>query len=580
MRGDDVRRDLSIRILPACTLAELRAALGRRHVLTGSRAMQAYCQGYRFGGGPAAAVVRPGSLVELWRSLKLCVEADAIVVMQAANTGLTGGSTPNGADYDRPVVLINTGRLGGAHLLRGGEQAICLPGTTLYELEAALRPLGREPHSVIGSSCIGASVVGGVCNNSGGALVRRGPAYTELSLFARLEADGALNLVNRLGIDLPDDPEAMLECVDAGRFPAHAVRDDPRRRASDHGYQDHVREVDAATPARFNADPHRLCDASGSAGRIIVFAVRLDTFVADAATATFYLGTNNPAELTTLRREMLTDFSALPISAEYIHRDAFDLADAYGRDTVWAIKRMGTARLPALFRWKRRVDGLARRLGGGAAASDRLLQRASRWLPPHLPRRIAAFRETYEHHLILKVAEEGIAETRTYLASNWSSGAGDCFECDNEESVNAFLHRFAVAGAAVRYQAVHADELEGIVALDVALPRNARDWFERLPQALETQIAHRLYYGHFFCHVFHQDYLVRKGYDPARLEHDLHALLDERRAKYPAEHNVGQLYAAEPALVAFYRDLDPRNQFNPGIGRTSKLRDWAGAADR
>ena len=111
--------------------------------------MQAYCQGYRFGGGPAAAVVRPGLLVELWRSLKLCVEADAIVVMQAANTGLTGGSTPNGADYDRPVVLINTGRLGGAHLLRGGEQAICLPGTTLYELEAALRPLGREPHSFI-----------------------------------------------------------------------------------------------------------------------------------------------------------------------------------------------------------------------------------------------------------------------------------------------------------------------------------------------------------------------------------------------------------------------------------------------
>ncbi|PMS38226.1 hypothetical protein C0Z20_05515 [Trinickia symbiotica] len=29
-----------------------------------------------------------------------------------------------------------------------------------------------------------------MCNNSGGALVRRGPAYTELALFARVEADG------------------------------------------------------------------------------------------------------------------------------------------------------------------------------------------------------------------------------------------------------------------------------------------------------------------------------------------------------------------------------------------------------
>jgi D-lactate dehydrogenase len=39
---------------------------------------------------------------------------------------------------------------------------------------------------VIGSSCIGASVIGGICNNSGGSLVQRGPAYTEMSLFARL----------------------------------------------------------------------------------------------------------------------------------------------------------------------------------------------------------------------------------------------------------------------------------------------------------------------------------------------------------------------------------------------------------
>ncbi len=560
-------------------MAELRAIVGRRHVLTGPRATRAYRKGYRFGGGPVAAVLRPGSLVALWRSLKLCVEADAIVVMQAANTGLTGGSTPDGDTYDRPVVLINTGRIGGIHLLRGGEQVICLPGATLYELEAALRPIGREPHSVIGSSCIGASVVGGVCNNSGGALVRRGPAYTELSLYAQLDEDGTLRLVNRLGIDLPDGPEGMLECVDAGRFSAEVVRDDPRRRASDHAYRDHVRDVEAHTPARFNADPHRLCDASGSAGRIVVFAVRLDTFIADAATTTFYLGTNDPAELTILRRHMLANFAALPVSAEYIHRTAFDLAALYGRDTVWAIERMGTARLPALFRWKRRLDGLVRRLGGGANASDRLLQRASRWLPLHLPRRITAFRDAYEHHLILKVADGGISEARAYLASIWSSIEGDWFECDAEEAAKAFLHRFAVAGAAVRYQAVHSDGIEGIVALDVALPRNARDWFERLPHALEAQIEHKLYYGHFFCHVFHQDYLVRKGHDPERLEHALLALLDERQAKYPAEHNVGQVYAAEPALAAFYRDLDPRNQLNPGIGRTSKLRDWAGAAD-
>ena len=36
----------------------------------------------------------------------------------------------------------------------------------MYDLESKLKPLGKEPHSVIGSTSIGASIVGGVCNNS------------------------------------------------------------------------------------------------------------------------------------------------------------------------------------------------------------------------------------------------------------------------------------------------------------------------------------------------------------------------------------------------------------------------------
>ena len=55
-----------------------------------------------------------------------------------------------------------------------GEQVVCHAGATLYGLERLLDPMGRDPHSVIGSSCLGASVVGGVCNNSGGALVDMG----------------------------------------------------------------------------------------------------------------------------------------------------------------------------------------------------------------------------------------------------------------------------------------------------------------------------------------------------------------------------------------------------------------------
>ena len=50
------------------------------------------------------------------------------------------------------------------------------------------------------------------------------------------------------------------------------------------------------------------------------------------------------------------------------------------------------------------------------------------------------------------------------------------------------------------------------------------------------------------------------------------ARLDEKGAKYPAEHNVGHMYEAEQTLKAFYDQLDPTNTFNPGIGKTTRKR--------
>lgn len=104
-----------------------------------------------------------------------------------------------------------------------------------------------------------------------------------------------------------------------------------------------------------------------------------------------------------------------------------------------------------------------------------------------------------------------------------------------------------------------------------ALRRNGRDWFETLPPAIDAPIAIKLYYGHFLCHVFHQDYIVLKGTDCVALEHRMWQLLDRRGAEYPAGHNVGHLYDAKPSLRSFYESLDPCNCFNPGIGHTSKF---------
>lgn len=554
-------------------LDTLAAIVGRSHVLTSERDTRPFRKGFRYGDGRVLAVVRPGSLVEQWRVLRACVDSGRVVIFQAANTGLTGGSTPWG-EYDREVVVVSLRRLRRIHMLGGGRQVLCLPGATLDMLEQALRPLGREPHSVIGSSCIGASVLGGICNNSGGALIRRGPAFTEMALYAQVTEAGGVELVNHLGIRLGNDPEDVLRAVEAGSYAEGDVAWDTGRAASDPDYGTHVRDVDAATPARFNADPRRLREASGCAGKLAVFAVRLDTFEAEKATKVFYVGSNDTAELTAIRRHILAAFRALPIAGEYIHRDAYDIAAAYGKDTFLTIRRLGTERMPRIFAAKARFDALAERAGFRPGLSDRMAQRASRLFPQHLPVRMNEWRDRYEHHLLIRMGTDGIDEARDYLTSIFPSAAGDFFECTPEEGSAAFLHRFAVAGAAVRYREVHPDTVENIVALDIALRRNDEDWFERLPPEIESRIERKLYYGHFFCHVFHQDYVARKGVDTLALEHAMWRLLDTRGAEYPAEHNVGHLYQAKPALADFYRSIDPTNALNPGIGQTSKCAHW------
>lgn len=547
--------------------------VGSAYVFTGATETRRFRQGYRYGGGPVLAAIQPGTLVEMWRALQACHRANVIVICQAANTGLTGGSTPAAEGYDRPVVVINTMRLRRLDLIRNGEQVICQPGVTLDQLEKRLKPLKREPHSVIGSSCIGASVTGGVCNNSGGSLIRRGPAFTQLSIHARITADGELKLVNHLGIDLGASAEAILARLDAGELPDN-IPEANGLLASDHEYGTHVRDIAASTPARFNADPRRLYEASGSAGHLAVFALRLDTFPADEQTQVFYIGSNDPAELETIRRDILGGFRSLPIAGEYMHRGAFDISRRYGKDMYVYIRTFGTDKVPRAFAAKSRFDGFTEKAGLGNAISDRLLQAVSRLLPEHLPRRLIEYRDRFEHHLLLKMGNDGVQEARSYLQSRFPTQQGDYFECTAKEGEAAFLNRFTVGGAMVRYRAVHPRTVEDIVALDIALPRNATDWFERLPQEISKDIEFSMYCGHFFCHVLHQEYLVKKGVDCDRIKDDILALLAARGAEYPAEHNVGHLYEAKASLRQFYEELDPTNSFNPGIGKTSRLFKW------
>jgi len=307
---------------------------------------------------------------------------------------------------------------------------------------------------------------------------------------------------------------------------------------------------------------------------VAVFAVRVDTFDKPNAEQVFYLGTNDPEQLNEIRRRLLSECEELPEMAEYMHSSWFDGADRYCKDTFLFIKYLGTDFLPRLYRIKAAIDRWCEKIPGlPNRAADRLLQRLAQLWPDHLPKRMRDYREVYEHHLIVIGADAAIAEIRQVLhdvTRRCESGA--FFECSPSEGDAALLHRLVAGGSPARYNLIHAKDTGGMVTFDVALPRNYSKWYEFLPEDLLEQCAAPYRGGHFMCHVFHWDFVVKAGVDPADIKARMMTLMDAIGAKYPAEHNVGHLYCAEPHHAAFYQSLDPSNAFNAGVGGMSKHR--------
>ena len=553
-------------------IEQLKSVVGHKGVLSSKSKTAYYRSGFRSGFGGSVGVVFPKSLIELWETLKVCVDANCAIIMQATKTGLTEGSSPSGFDYDREVVIINITRIKKIILLDAGKQVIAFPGSTLHELEGELSSIKRAPHSVIGSTTIGATIVGGIANNAGGALCKRGSSYTELSLYARVNEEGNLELINHLGIEnLGETPEEIFENLEKGSFSKEDIQGMDKA-ASDREYQNRIRNIDAEIPNRYNADPNRLYEVSGSAGKVVAFAVRVDTYPMPKEKKVFYLGTNNPNDFSKLRKDILKNFSELPEMCEYMNREIFDTAKKYGKDVFLSIKHIGTKRLPKLYAIKSNMEYYLNKIPlVPKFLPDQILYYLSRLFPEHLPKRLIDYRNQYEHYLILDMSDEGIEEARKYLEKEWSSldGVG-FFECNEDEQKSALMHRFAAAGAAIRYQTIHQRKTEEVLALDIALLGNDTEWMEKIPDEIKEDLDLSLYYGHFMCHVFHHDYILKKGTNIKAVKENLLKRLDQKSAKYPAEHNVGHMYKADETLQKHYRELDPTNTFNPGIGFTDK----------
>jgi D-lactate dehydrogenase len=173
-----------------------------------------------------------------------------------------------------------------------------------------------------------------------------------------------------------------------------------------------VRDVDADTPARYNADPDRLFESSGCAGKLAVFAVRLDTFPAEKRQQVFYIGTNQPQVLTEIRRHILAEFSICRWRGIYAPR-YLRYRRAYGKDTFLMIDKLGTDKMPFFFTMKGRTDAMLEKVSlFKPHFTDRFMQKLGHVFPAHLPERMKTWRDKYEHHLLLKMAGDGIEEAQ------------------------------------------------------------------------------------------------------------------------------------------------------------------------
>jgi len=93
----------------------------------------------------------------------------------------------------------------------------------------------------------------------------------------------------------------------------------------------------------------------------------------------------------------------------------------------------------------------------GSTFADTIAQRLFELLPRHPPKRMIAYRDRYEHHLIMLVSDSEREATEPLLTAFFADPdrSGSFFNCSADEAKSAMLHRFGAASAMARYYRRH-----------------------------------------------------------------------------------------------------------------------------
>jgi D-lactate dehydrogenase len=111
---------------------------------------------------------------------------------------------------------------------------------------------------VLGSFFLNPTVGAGVALGSGGTQLRKGPVYTERVLYARVDADGKVRVVDSLGLALPPGTSSALQLLSRKDTESVSLALDPAtvgRKSHDAEYASQLCVLDDHV-ARYNADTH------------------------------------------------------------------------------------------------------------------------------------------------------------------------------------------------------------------------------------------------------------------------------------------------------------------------------------
>ena len=170
------------------------AALVGEAGLVASEDFARFEQAMRYGGGRAAAAVRPASTDEVRAVVRYAWRQDVLIVPQGANTGLVAASTP---DESGEQLVLSMERLAGVEALdAAGRTAVVGAGTRLSALNAA-----AEAHGLSFPIDLGAdpSIGGMIATNTGGArLIRYGDVRHNLLGLEVVIADEEASAISDL----------------------------------------------------------------------------------------------------------------------------------------------------------------------------------------------------------------------------------------------------------------------------------------------------------------------------------------------------------------------------------------------